>query len=122
MSCDRPALPNYKQQNVPSTCAQLLGHWIPNCLSHFGHGMEAHFCASYIIDHFTYDTSHILQISCKDTHDLEMTSFVSALVTLVITQILVILSYSYIIKTTPKFPSAQQRIKAFSACTSHMIV
>ena len=34
----------------------------------------------------------------------------------------VVLSYIYIIKTIIKFPSAQQKMKAFSTCSSHMIV
>ncbi|XP_012924994.1 olfactory receptor 6C6-like [Heterocephalus glaber] len=85
-------------------------------------GLKLHFCASNIIDHFMCETSPILQISCTDTHVLEMMSFVLAVVTLGVTSMLVILSYSYIIKTILKFPSAQQRTKAFSTCTSHMIV
>ena len=68
------------------------------------------------------ETSPILQISCTDTHVLEMMSFVLAVVTLVVTLVLVSLSYSFIIKTIMSFPSAQQRTKAFSTCTSHMIV
>ena len=34
----------------------------------------------------------------------------------------VVLSYIYIIKTITKFPSAQQKMKAFSTCSSHMTV
>ena len=49
-------------------------------------------------------------------------SFLLAMVTLVATLMLVILSYAYIIKKILKFPSVQQRTKAFSTCSSHMIV
>ena len=34
----------------------------------------------------------------------------------------IVLSYIYIIKTIIKFHSAQQKLKAFSTCSSHMIV
>ncbi|XP_013221922.3 olfactory receptor 6C6 [Ictidomys tridecemlineatus] len=85
-------------------------------------GLKLEFCASRIIDHFMCETSPILQISCTDTHVLEMMSLVLAVLTLAITLVLVILSYACIVRTILKFPSAQQRTKAFSTCTSHMIV
>uniref|UniRef100_G3UCJ6 Olfactory receptor n=1 Tax=Loxodonta africana TaxID=9785 RepID=G3UCJ6_LOXAF len=85
-------------------------------------GLKLEFCASKVIDHFMCDTSPILQISCTDTHFLEMISFVSVVVTLVVTLLLVILSYTYIVKTILKIPSAQKRTKAFSTCSSHMAV
>ena len=80
------------------------------------------FCGSRIIDHFLCDTSPVLQLSCTDTHFIELMAFALAVMTLVITLILVILSYILIIKTILKFPSAQQRKKAFSTCSSHMVV
>jgi olfactory receptor len=43
-------------------------------------------------------------------------------IALVITLLLVVLSYIFIIKTILKLPSAQQRTKAFSTCSSHMAV
>ncbi|XP_057342732.1 olfactory receptor 6C6-like [Manis pentadactyla] len=107
-------------------CYQLvLGSWITGFLIIFppiAMGLKLDFCASKIIDHFMCETSPILQISCTDTHVLELMSFILAVVTLVVTLVLVIVSYTYIIKTILKFPSAQQRTKAFSTCTSHMIV
>ncbi|KAM5287742.1 olfactory receptor 6C6 [Ctenodactylus gundi] len=107
-------------------CHQLvLSSWATGFLIIFPPlvmGLKLTFCASNVIDHFMRETSPILQISCTDTHILETMSFVLAVVTLVITLILVILSYSYIIKAILKTPSAQQRTKAFSTCTSHMIV
>nr|XP_036858079.1 olfactory receptor 6C70-like [Manis javanica] len=80
------------------------------------------FRASNIIDHFICDISPILQLSCSDTHLLELIAFLLAAMILIVTLLLVILSYSYIIKTILKFPSAQQKKKAFSTCTSHVIV
>ncbi|KAL6093101.1 hypothetical protein STEG23_032555 [Scotinomys teguina] len=62
------------------------------------------------------------KLSCTDTSLIELMAFVLAVMTLVITLILVILSYTLIIKTILKFPSAQQRRKAFSTCSSHMVV
>ncbi|XP_055971543.1 olfactory receptor 6C75-like [Sorex fumeus] len=84
--------------------------------------MQLDFCASNIIDHFLCDVSPILQLSCTNTRFLELMTFCSAVVTLMATLTLVILSYSYIIRTILRIPSASQRKKAFSTCSSHMIV
>ncbi|EHB07988.1 Olfactory receptor 6C75 [Heterocephalus glaber] len=85
-------------------------------------GLNLEFCASNIVDHFYCDTTPLLQISCTDTHLLEMMGFVSALVTLLVTLVMVVISYACIALTILKIPSAGQRKKAFSTCSSHMIV
>ncbi|XP_026355434.2 olfactory receptor 6C70-like [Ursus arctos] len=79
------------------------------------------FCASNI-DHFICDISPVLQLSCSDTHLLELIAFFSAVMIIIVSLLLVILSYSCIIKTILKVPSVQQKKKAFSTCSSHMIV
>uniref|UniRef100_A0A8D1M301 Olfactory receptor n=1 Tax=Sus scrofa TaxID=9823 RepID=A0A8D1M301_PIG len=107
-------------------CHQLvLSSWVAGFLIIFpplALGLQLDFCASKIIDHFLCDSSPMLQLSCTDTSIIELLAFVLVLVTLVVTLLLVVLSYTYIIKTIRKFPSAQQRTKAFSTCSSHMVV
>ncbi|XP_014642273.1 PREDICTED: LOW QUALITY PROTEIN: olfactory receptor 6C70-like [Ceratotherium simum simum] len=107
-------------------CHQLvLSSWATGFLVTFPPlilGLNLDFCASNIIDHFICDISPVLQLSCSDTHLLELIAFLLAVMTLIVTLLLVILSYSYIFKTILKFPSAQQKKKAFSTCSSHMIV
>ncbi|XP_052496086.1 olfactory receptor 6C2-like [Budorcas taxicolor] len=85
-------------------------------------GLELEFCDSNIIDHFCCDASPILKISCSDTWLMEQMVIVCAVLTFIITLMCVVLSYIYIISTIPRFPSALQRKKAFSTCSSHMIV
>ncbi|XP_005397301.1 PREDICTED: olfactory receptor 6C75 [Chinchilla lanigera] len=84
--------------------------------------LQLNFCASNIIDHFICDASPILQLSCTDTQFLELMAFFLAVVTLMVTLTLVTVSYTNIIRTILKIPSANQRKKAFSTCSSHMIV
>lgn len=84
--------------------------------------LQLDFCASNIIDHFSCDYFPILQLSCSDTRILEMIGFYFAFVTLLFTLALIILSYICIISTILRIPSASQRKKAFSTCSSHMIV
>nr|XP_031531562.1 olfactory receptor 6C2-like [Vicugna pacos] len=80
------------------------------------------FCDSNVIDYFFCDASPILKISCSDTWLIEQLVIVCAVLTFILTLVCVFLSYVYIIKTTLRFPSAQQRKRAFSTCSSHMIV
>ncbi|XP_074231999.1 olfactory receptor 2AP1-like [Camelus bactrianus] len=80
------------------------------------------FCASNVLNHYFCDYGPLIEISCSDTRLLELVDFILAVVTLVVTLVMVILSYANIIRTVLKIPSAQQRKKAFSTCSSHMIV
>ncbi|XP_046500723.1 olfactory receptor 6C4-like [Equus quagga] len=105
-------------------CTQLvLGSWLGGFLiivSPIILTSQLDFCASNVLNH--YDYGPLIEISCSDTRVLELVDFILAVVTLVVTLVLVILSYTNIIWTILKIPSAQQRKKAFSTCSSHMIV
>ncbi|XP_049640055.1 olfactory receptor 6C2-like [Suncus etruscus] len=85
-------------------------------------GLDLEFCDKNSIDHFACDANPILEISCSDTWFLEQMVIVCSVLIFIVTLVCVFLSYLYIIKTILGFPSAQQRTKAFSTCSSHMIV
>ncbi|XP_051818067.1 olfactory receptor 6C76-like isoform X1 [Antechinus flavipes] len=110
----------------PKVCSQLIiSSWLAGFLIIFPPvimGLQLDFCDSNVIDHFTCDSSPMLMIACTDTKVLEVMSFCLALFTLIVTLALVILSYAFILQTILRIPSAQQRKKAFSTCSSHMIV
>ncbi|KAF4010507.1 hypothetical protein G4228_001514 [Cervus hanglu yarkandensis] len=99
--------------------------WIAGCLVIFppaSLGLQLEFCDSNIIDHFLCDAFPVLKISCSDTWFLEQMVFTVAVLTVIGTFLCVALSYTYIIKTIIKLPSAQQKMKAFSTCSSHLTV
>ncbi|XP_044533343.1 olfactory receptor 6C2-like [Gracilinanus agilis] len=85
-------------------------------------GLQLEFCDSNVIDHFACDAFPVLEISCTDTTFIEKIVLIDAILTLIITLLFVIGSYASILRTILRFPSAQQRQKAFSTCSSHMIV
>ncbi|XP_069892504.1 olfactory receptor 6C2-like [Dipodomys merriami] len=85
-------------------------------------GLNLEFCDSNVIDHFGCDAYPLLKISCSETWLIEQIVIVCAVLTFVMTLVCVVLSYIYIIKTILQFPSAKQKKKAFSTCSSHMIV
>ncbi|XP_055448463.1 olfactory receptor 6C3-like [Psammomys obesus] len=102
-----------------------LTSWLAGFLTVFPPFMlvlKLDFCASNIIDHFFCDYFPLLQLSCSDTWLLEVIGFYVALVTLLFTLALVILSYMYIIRTILRIPSTSLMKKAFSTCSSHMLV
>ncbi|ELV14278.1 olfactory receptor 6C1 [Tupaia chinensis] len=84
--------------------------------------LKLDYCRSNIIDHFTCDYFPLLQLSCSETKFLEAMGFSCAVFTLMFTLALILLSYTYIIRTILRIPSSTQRTKAFSTCSSHMIV
>ncbi|XP_025259116.1 olfactory receptor 6C74 [Theropithecus gelada] len=85
-------------------------------------GLQLDFCAANTVDHFFCDVSPVLQLSCTDTKVIELMMLLSAILTPLVTLVLVILSYTNIFRTVLKIPSSQQRKKAFSTCSSHMVV
>ena len=79
-------------------------------------------CIFNVIDHFSCDAGPLLKISCSDTWVIEQMVIPVAVFALVITLVCVLLSYTYITRTILRFPTVQQRKKAFSTCSYHMIV
>ena len=83
----------------------VLSSWITGFLIIFPPlvlELKLGFYASKIIDQFLCDTSPILQLSYTDTHIPELMAFVLVVVTLVVTLLLVVLSYTYIVKNHSK--------------------
>ncbi|XP_010596052.2 olfactory receptor 6C2-like [Loxodonta africana] len=103
----------------------VLGCWLTGLLvilPPLSLGVQLDLCNSNLIDHFGCDASPLLKIVCSDTQFVEQIVLTMAVLTLIFTLVCVIVSYTYIIKTILGLPSAQQRKKAFSTCSSHVIV
>ncbi|XP_057342769.1 olfactory receptor 6C2-like [Manis pentadactyla] len=83
--------------------------------------LNLEFCDS-VIDHFFCDASLILKNSCSDTWFIEQLVLLCAVLTFIMTLMCVVLSYIYIIRMILRLPSVQQRKKAFSTCSSHVVV
>uniref|UniRef100_A0A7N5JJF9 Olfactory receptor n=1 Tax=Ailuropoda melanoleuca TaxID=9646 RepID=A0A7N5JJF9_AILME len=117
---------HYRTIMNPRVCILLVfSSWLISFLIIFPALMlllNLNYCRSNIIDHFTCDYCPLLQLSCSDTKFLEIMGFSWSLFTLMFTLAIIILSYVYIIRTIVRLPSASQRTKAFSTCSSHMIV
>lgn len=79
------------------------------------------FCDTHI-NHFFCDYTPLMEVVCSGPKVLEMVDFTLALVALLSTLVLISMSYVQIIRTIIRIPSVQERKKAFSTCSSHIIV
>ncbi|XP_077003352.1 olfactory receptor 8H1-like [Tamandua tetradactyla] len=80
-----------------------------------------HFCKSNAVHHFFCDTPPILALSCSDTQNTEITIFIFAGLTLMVSLITIFMSYMSILSTILKINSTSGKHKAFSTCVSHLL-
>ncbi|XP_008175428.3 olfactory receptor 10A4-like [Chrysemys picta bellii] len=80
------------------------------------------FCGSNRIHHFFCDIPPVLKMACTDTSKNEIVVLAVSVLFIMSPFLLIILSYIYIISTILKLPSAEGRRKAFSTCSSHLMV
>ncbi|XP_075768039.1 olfactory receptor 1E16-like [Pelodiscus sinensis] len=80
------------------------------------------FCGSNEIDHYFCDFSPVIKVSCSDTRILQLVTYVVASLGTLVPCLLTLVSYIYIISTILRIPSSIRRQKAFSTCSTHLIV
>ncbi|XP_061448067.1 olfactory receptor 2AP1-like [Rhineura floridana] len=83
---------------------------------------ELTFCGHNEIEHFFCDFIPIIQLSCTDTHRVQLALTILASFCTLPAFILTIASYVYIINAILRIPSTTGRKKAFSTCSSHLVV
>ncbi|XP_044132722.1 olfactory receptor 10A4-like [Bufo gargarizans] len=81
-----------------------------------------YFCGPHVIDHFYCDYEPIVQLSCSDTTIIEEINLILGFLVVTGPFIVILMSYVYIVTTILKIPSNTGRHKAFSTCSSHVIV
>ncbi|XP_044540850.1 olfactory receptor 49-like [Gracilinanus agilis] len=107
-------------------CVQLvLSSWlggflliiVPSCIT-----FQQPFCGPNVINHFFCDNFPLLELICADTSLVELIGFLGANVSLLGTLSVTASCYGHILYTILRIPSAKERQKAFSTCSSHIIV
>ncbi|XP_044840977.1 olfactory receptor 5-like [Mauremys mutica] len=83
---------------------------------------QLHFCGPNEIDHFLCDFTPVIKLSCSDTSLIELVDLILSFVVILPTLLLTLTSYVFIISTILSIPSTTGRRKAFSTCSSHLIV
>ncbi|CAM5157574.1 unnamed protein product, partial [Eretmochelys imbricata] len=80
------------------------------------------FCGPSEIDHFFCDFSPMLKLSCSDTSAITLVAFILTSLDSPCPFLFTVTSYVCIIATILRIPSTTGRQKAFSTCSSHLIV
>ncbi|XP_063302608.1 olfactory receptor 6M1-like [Pelobates fuscus] len=83
---------------------------------------QLRFCSPHIINNFFCDFAPILEMSCSDVTIAKLTNFVLAILVSVLPFSFIIYSYISIFITIFRIPSTRGKQKAFSTCSSHLIV
>ncbi|XP_049747712.1 olfactory receptor 1002-like [Elephas maximus indicus] len=80
------------------------------------------YCGSNTINHFFCDLLPVLSLACADTQVNKNLLFILAGALGVLSGVIIFVSYIYIITAILKIGSADGRHKAFSTCSSHLMV
>ena len=80
------------------------------------------FCGANQLNHFFCDIPPVLKLACGDTLITETLVYVVVVLVVTVPFMLILGSYVRIIETILKLPSATGRAKAFSTCSSHLMV
>ncbi|XP_032763303.1 olfactory receptor 6C4-like [Rattus rattus] len=83
---------------------------------------QSFYCGPNIIPHFFCDFGPLANLSCSETRSIEMLFFNLALTVVFTSFLIAIFAYSNIVVTIVRLPSARERQRAFSTCSSHLIV
>ncbi|XP_042531678.1 olfactory receptor 5A2-like [Dipodomys spectabilis] len=78
------------------------------------------FCGPNVINHFFCDLPPILALSCSDTFTSQVLCFILGCIDGVVSVLIILISYGYIVAAVLKISSAEGRTKAFSTCASHL--
>ncbi|KAM5225909.1 olfactory receptor 10AG1-like [Hipposideros larvatus] len=107
-------------------CIQLaVGSWVSGIPVEIGLTCQIfslHFCDCNQINHFFCDMPPILKLACGDTSIHEVLVYVVTMLVVAVPFVLILASYSKIIFTILRLPTARGQAKVFSTCSSHLLV
>ncbi|KAM6159708.1 olfactory receptor 5A2 [Erethizon dorsatum] len=78
------------------------------------------FCGPNVINHFFCDLPAVLVLSCSDTFTSQVVTFVVGVVVGMVSVLVVLISYGYIVAAVLRISSVKGRTKAFHTCASHL--
>ncbi|XP_036599873.1 olfactory receptor 8B3-like [Trichosurus vulpecula] len=119
-----PLLYNVIMSN--QVCSLLLGGayvmGFAGAIAHTGCMLRLSFCDANIINHYMCDILPVLQLSCTNTYVNELLVFVFVGINITVPSVTIFISYALILSSILKISSTEGRSKAFSTCSSHIIV
>ncbi|KAM3924549.1 olfactory receptor 1G1-like [Leptodactylus fuscus] len=83
---------------------------------------KLYFCGPNVIDHFFCDLVPLLEFACSNTFIVQLELDILGAPTVIIPTTIIVVSYTSIVQAVLRIPSSTGRQKAFSTCSSHLIV
>ncbi|XP_007444238.1 olfactory receptor 10A4-like [Python bivittatus] len=115
-----PYIMNYRE------CAKLAAaSWVFGISMGLGQSISIFtlpFCGSNRVSHFFCDIMPVLKLTSTNTYKNEVANATLTVVFVLVPLLLIFFSYVLIISTILIMPLAKNRRKAFSTCSSHLIV
>ncbi|XP_056425616.1 olfactory receptor 10A7-like [Hyla sarda] len=83
---------------------------------------KLNFCGPKVIDHLFCDLVPLLELSCSDPFIVHLEFYIISIPDVLIPTTIIFVSYTYIVLAILRISSNTGRQKAFSTCSSHLIV
>ncbi|XP_002924043.1 olfactory receptor 8B12 [Ailuropoda melanoleuca] len=116
----------YTATMSPQVCLfLLLGVYVmgfSGAIVHIGSVASLTFCADNLVNHFMCDIFPLLELSCNSTYVHELVVFVLVAIDIGMPIVTIFISYALILHSILHIHSTEGRSKAFSTCSSHIIV
>ncbi|XP_050773954.1 olfactory receptor 13A1-like [Gopherus flavomarginatus] len=107
-------------------CISLAaGVWVVGTVNSLVHTLlmlRLDFCGPNLIQHFFCEIPPVLALSCSSTYLNEIMIFMAHIFLAMVNFLLTTVSYSFIIIAIFKIQSSKGKQKAFSTCSSHLLV
>ncbi|XP_072473052.1 olfactory receptor 8B8-like isoform X1 [Notamacropus eugenii] len=91
-------------------------------MSHTGNILTLSFCSDNIINHCMCDILPLLELSCTSTYVNELVVFIVVGIVIGVPTVTIFISYALILSSILHINSREGRSKAFSTCSSHLMV
>ncbi|CAI9166846.1 unnamed protein product [Rangifer tarandus platyrhynchus] len=110
----------------PQVCLLLLlgvyGMGVFGAVAHMGNIMFMTFCGDNLVNHYMCDIIPLLELSCNSSYINLLVVFIVVTIGIGVPIVTIFISYGFILSNILHISSIEGRSKAFSTCSSHIIV
>ncbi|XP_073473880.1 olfactory receptor 1f45-like [Aquarana catesbeiana] len=99
--------------------------WMASSLNSLVHTYilsQLKYCVDRLVHHFYCDVTSLIKLSCSSTTLAELLIYTEGSVPIIIPFLLILISYVRIALSIVKIKTSSSRSKAFSSCSSHLMV
>ncbi|KAM9764352.1 olfactory receptor 8B12-like isoform 2-T2 [Dama dama] len=110
----------------PQVCLLLLlgvyGMGVFGAVAHMGNIMFMTFCGDNLVNHYMCDIIPLLELSCNSSYINLLVVFIVVTIGIGVPIVTIFISYGFILSNILHISSTEGQSKAFSTCSSHIIV